>query len=86
MAEIVPRYIVTFSAIKGGNIVDLKFQINSPAMTFPLPGDEVRLPDEVAKKAGFSKTIFKVASRCFLYTGLPMGIAGAVSLTLSQES
>jgi len=82
----IPRHILIFLAIKDGNTIDLLFQINSPAdMPIPLPGDEVDLPDEVATKAGFINSVFKVVSRRFLYRGLSAGIAGAVSLTLSQE-
>ncbi len=86
MTQTASRHIITFVAVKDGKIIDLNFQINSAAdMAIPLPGDEVRLPDEVGKKAGFTNSIFKIISRRFFYGGLPATIAGAVTLTLSQE-
>lgn len=82
----VPRCIIVFSAQKDGNIIDLKFQSNGPAeMTIPLPGDEVRLPIKVAKEAGFDRNVFTVKIRRFRYDDIPVGIAGVVSLIVSQE-
>ena len=86
MTQIIPRYITIFQAIKNGETIDLKLQHTAPAETaIPLPGDEVLLPEEVAKKAGFQKKVFTVVSRRFLYDGL-INVAGAVVLTLSQAS
>jgi hypothetical protein len=86
MTQMIARHIIIFKVAKKDEIINLDFQTNSTAdMAIPFPGDEVELPQEVATKAGFSKKVFKVISRRFLYHGLPAGIAGAVVLILSQD-
>jgi len=87
MNQVVIRQIITFSAIIDSQIIDLKFQTNLPAdMSIPLPGDEVRLPDEVGKNAGFDNGIFKVITRRFSYNDIPVGVGGVVSLLLTKSS
>lgn len=86
MNQVVIRQIITFSATKDSKIINLNFEVNIPAdVSIPLPGDEVKIPDEVATKVGFNNGVFKVASRRFFYTNLPAGIGGVVSLLLSKE-
>jgi hypothetical protein len=79
------RFIVTFAAIKDGEIVDLDFQVNAPVEThIPLPGDEVLIPEAKATAKGFTSTVFTVTKRRFLYDGV-IGVAGAATLYLSQD-
>jgi hypothetical protein len=80
------RFILTFEAIKNGEVIDLSYQNNAPAEAhIPTVGDEVVLPKEVATKKGFEKNIFTIIARRFIYDGIPAGIAGAATLVLSQE-
>ena len=82
--QIIPRYLLKFVVIKDNKPVELKFTFTIPSVQqFPLPGDEVQLPQEMASSAGFDKTTFKVESRRFLFDPVPIGLAAVIYLRIS---
>lgn len=85
MTQVIPRFVTLFRTLKDGNPIDLGIQYSAPAeAAIPLPGDQVLLPKESAAKAGFSKRVFTVLSRTFVYDEAVYA-SGCVVLTLSQK-
>jgi hypothetical protein len=67
----IPKYHLDFVTIKDGKPVKFNLTVTIPSqLQCPLPEDEVQLPQEVTKAAGFDKTDFKVESRRFIFDSI----------------
>jgi hypothetical protein len=80
----IPKYILKFVAIKDNKPVEFNFTFTIPSVQQPpVPGDEIQLPEKITSVAGFTKTVFKIQSRRFLFDSLEPGIAGIIYLSVA---